>query len=94
MTQYIPCCACGRRFHREQKHGEVIYDVLPETVDIQTTSLTMNLGRRGRAELLAVEMYLLADNIFRMKIKPTESARQRYEIPVGDVLVSEPTLQK
>lgn len=85
---------CGCRFHREHKDDEVIYDVLPETVDIQTTALTMNIGRRARAETLAVEIYFLADNIFRMKIKPAATARQRYEIPIGDVLVSEPKLQR
>jgi len=54
----------------------------------------MNIGRRARAETLAVEIYFLADNIFRMKIKPAATARQRYEIPIGDVLVSEPKLQR
>ena len=54
----------------------------------------MKLGRRGHTDVIAVEMYFLADNMFRMKIKPTEAARQRYEIPVGDVLVSQPAVQR
>jgi len=89
VKQYADGCVCAR-FHREQKGDEVVYDVLPESVDIQTDVIRMKLGRRGRQESLVVEIYFLADDIFRMKIKPTESARQRYEIPVGDVLLSEP----
>jgi len=72
----------------------VFYDVLPESVAIETAALTMKLGRRGHTDVIAVEMYFLADNMFRMKIKPTEAARQRYEIPVGDVLVSQPAVQR
>jgi len=82
------------RFHREKKDGDVVYDVIPETVNIQATTLQLGLGRRGRANVLSVEISFLVDNILRMKIKPTGSARQRYEIPVGDVLVSEPMLQR
>ena len=91
---YVCMCVCGHRFHRERKDCEVVYDVSPATVNIQTNGLTMNLHRRGRAEILAVEISFVADSIFRLKIKPTGTARQRYEIPVGDVLVSEPTAQK
>jgi len=82
------------RFHREQNDGEVVYDVLPDTVHIQTDALIMNLGRRGRKETLAVEIHFLSGDIFRMKIKPNESARQRYEIPAGDVLLSQPAPQR
>jgi len=87
-------CVCGRRFHHEQNDGEVVYDVSPATVNVQTTALTMNLHRHSRAEILAAEISFVADGIFRLKVKPTGTARQRYEIPVGDVLVSEPTAQK
>jgi len=94
IKQYRADYVCGCRFHRGQQSGEVIYDVLPESVDIRESALTMNLGIRGRAEILPVEMQFLTDNIFRMKIKSTETARRRYEIPVGDVLLSEPRPQR
>ena len=82
------------RFHREQKGSEVIYSVLPESVNIQTDVMRMKLARRDRPENLALEIHFLSGNIFRMKIKPTDTARQRYEIPVGDVLISEPTADR
>lgn len=94
MHKYMPSCVCHYRFHREQNEGEVVYDVLPETVDIEATALKLKLRRRGRAEILSAELFSLADNILRMKIKPTETGRQRYEIPVGDVLVSEPAVRR
>jgi len=78
------------RFHREQKGSEVIYDVMPQSVDIQTDVMRMKIDRRDQLESLAIEIHFLADNILRMKIKPTDIGRQRYEIVIGDVLVSEP----
>jgi len=79
----------NHRFHRGEKGNEVVYNVLPESVNIQTDVIQMKVTRQDRSENLAVEIYFIADNIYRMKIMPTETARQRYEIPVGDVLVSE-----
>ena len=46
LVTYLLCarvCVCGRRFHREQKDAEVVYDVLLATVDTQTTALTLSL---------------------------------------------------
>jgi len=94
-ARMVRACVCVcHRFHREQNEGEVVYDVLPTSVITDATALSMKLVRRGRADSLSVELFFLADNSLRMKIMPTETARQRYEIPVGDVLVSEPTVQR
>jgi len=85
---------CCHRFHREQNEGEVVYDVLPESVNIDATALRLKLSRRGRSDVLTAEIFLLADNILRMKLRPAETYRRRYEIPVGDVLRSEPVCQR
>ena len=85
---------CYCRFHRQQKAGDVVYHVLPESVVVDTDMLRMNLHRQSSTDAIAVEVYFISNNIFRIRIKPTETARQRYEIPVGDVLISEPALQR
>jgi len=85
---------CCHRFHREQTEGEVVYDIIPESVSIDSSALRLRLSRRGHSDILSAEIFLLADNILRMKLKPAETDRQRYEIPVGDVLVSEPVAQR
>lgn len=80
---------------RKQKPQDRVYNVVPESVTVQSTSVVMNLQRRGRKDVLVAELFGLKDSKLRLKIKPlSKSARRRYEIPVKDVLVSSPVEQK
>jgi alpha 1,3-glucosidase len=39
---------------------------------------------------LLLDVYSLQDNTARIKLKELEPIKERYEIPLGDVLVQEP----
>lgn len=43
---------------------------------------------------LVVELYGLVNNTVRLKVNELNPMKPRYEIPVGDVLVEEPKLQR
>ena len=70
------------------------YLLLTDTVDIKPTKISAQVMNRANNVPLNLELFALQDNTARIKISEINPIRQRFEIPVGDVLVSEPTGQK
>lgn len=70
------------------------YLLLTETVDVKPTKITGRIMNRANNVPLNLELTSLQDNTARIRISEINPIRQRYEIPVGDVLVAEPAEQK
>lgn len=65
-----------------------------ETVNVQPTKVNAQLLNKANNVPLNLELTALQDNTARIRISEINPIRHRYEIPVGDVLVAEPTEQK
>lgn len=59
----------------------------PTGAEVQLLNIANNVR-------LKLSVNALKDNMARLKINELEPIRQRYEIPIGDVLVGEPKQQE
>lgn len=79
--------------HRAVTPGQSPYVVLPETINIQTTAVNLQILNTANNVKLTLELSGLERNTARIKVNEAEPIKQRYEIPVGDVLLEEPKRQ-
>lgn len=73
--------------------GQSAYEVITETVNVQSTSVNLQLLNTVTNVKLTLELSGLERSTARIKINEVEPIKQRYEIPLGDVLVEEPKRQ-
>ena len=65
----------------------------PGSISVQDAGCQMDiLDSRANAGVLQAELFTLADNMFRLKIKEKNGLRPRYE--VEGALVKEPKLER
>ncbi|XP_071162739.1 neutral alpha-glucosidase AB-like isoform X2 [Mytilus edulis] len=79
--------------HRAMTPGQSAYEVITETVNVQSTSVNLQLLNTVTNVKLTLELSGLERSTARIKINEVEPIKQRYEIPIGDVLVEEPKRQ-
>ncbi|ESO08740.1 hypothetical protein HELRODRAFT_74366 [Helobdella robusta] len=83
---------CKRQ--RDIPEHESPYYVDPTALQISQSSVKFQLNSRSpKAAPLAVSLFTLIDNTVRVKIDEASPLEKRYEVPVGDVLTSEPKEQ-
>ena len=76
------------------QQGQSPYVVLMESLQVQATSLSVQIINTKNNVRLLMQLFGLEKNTARVKINELEPLKPRYEIPVGDVLVGEPKQQK
>ena len=79
------------RRQRDHKPTESQYRALLDTVETTSSAVRVHLVNKWNGVKLRLEVIALQDNTVRIKVNELEPIKQRYEIPVGDVLLQEPT---
>ena len=70
------------------------YVAVLDTAEIQPTMLSVQLLNRQNNVRLLLELTGLDGGMLRVKVREHSPIRQRYEPPIGDVLVAEPVHKK
>lgn len=73
--------------------GQSPYIVLMDSIKIQPSSIELHIVNTDNNVRLLLQLYGLEQNTARLKINELDPIKQRYQIPVGDVLVGEPKQQ-
>lgn len=75
--------------------GTSPYIVLMDSIKVlQSSTVELQVLNTKNNVRLRLQVSALKDNTARLRINELDSIKKRYEIPVGDVLVGEPKLQK
>ena len=74
--------------------GQSPYFVFPDSIDIKASSISLKLQNSINSVPLSLDLYTHTDNTVRLKLNEVSPLKPRYEIPLGDVLVEEPTREK
>ena len=74
--------------------GQSPYIVLQDTIKVGDTGVNLQLLNTINNVKLVLELSGLERNTARIKVNEAEPIKQRYEIPIGDVLVGEPKRQQ
>ena len=74
--------------------GHSPYFVIPDSIDIKASSISLKLQNSINSVPLSLDLYTHTDNTVRLKLNEASPLKPRYEIPLGDVLVEEPTREK
>ena len=72
------------RFHRNKDSQS--FRALPETVTIGQSHVHGSLKSKNGENNLEFDLFMHRDKILRLKINEDSPARERYEIPEGDVV--------
>ena len=94
MDHMIPCMMhilCGRR-NRALKAGESPYHVIPETVVLSDSSVTMDLVNKQNDVWFTAKIQALEDDTARIQINEKSPLRPRYE--AQGILVGEPKTER
>ena len=70
--------------------GSSPYSVLLDQLTLDASKATVPLLNRLNKVQLKLEIWSLKNNIARLKISEMNPIKERYEPPVGDVLIGEP----
>lgn len=73
--------------------GHSPYVVELSSINMKPSCLELEVVNKKNNVRFKLELYALANNMARIKFNELSPLKPRFEIPVGDVLVKEPTLQ-
>ena len=73
-------------------HSHYVIDI--SSLDMTPSSMELEVVNKKNNVRFKLELYALANNMARIKFNELSPLKPRYEIPVGDVLVKEPKLQR
>ncbi|KAK7471500.1 hypothetical protein BaRGS_00035839 [Batillaria attramentaria] len=79
---------CKRQ--RALEHGQSMHVVLPDTLKVSKNSATLEVLDKKTDVRFLLNIFGLKDNTFRVKLSEAKPLRERYEPPLGDVLIKEP----
>ncbi|XP_025103603.1 neutral alpha-glucosidase AB-like isoform X3 [Pomacea canaliculata] len=78
------------RRHRALEPGPSSYAAQPESLRLSQTSAEINVLNKETGVRFVLTISGIKDNTFRIRLVEAEPLRQRFEPPIGDVLVKEP----
>lgn len=70
--------------------GPSSYAAQPESLRLSQTSAEINVLNKETGVRFVLTISGIKDNTFRIRLVEAEPLRQRFEPPIGDVLVKEP----
>ena len=76
------------------RSGSSPYFVELDQLTIDSTKVSVPIVNTQNNVRLRLEIWALKGNMARVKLDELEPSKERYEPPVGDVLVGEPALQR
>ena len=88
ILQYIILC----RRNRALKAGKSPYHVIPETVVLSDSSVTMDMVNKQNNVWFTTKIFALEDDTARLQINEKSPLRPRYE--AKDILVGDPKAEK
>ena len=89
----LPFQPCRRQ--RNVPENQSPYFVNPNSVELSPSKVKMILDSKDPKSVpLSFTLHTLADGMLRIRADEANPLEKRYEIPMGDVLVSEPIEEK
>ena len=82
------------RRQRATEAGKSPYVGVFDSFNLRPKSATFQLHNTANDVVFQAELFPLQDNTIRLKINEESPLVQRYETPVGDILVEEPRVQR
>lgn len=76
------------------EQGQSSHVVLPNSLKQTKNSASLDVLDKKTNVRFILNIVGLKDNTFRLRLSEAEPLRQRYEPPIGDVLIKEPTREE
>ena len=83
-------CLCVCRRHRALEPAPSSFAASVASMQLSQTSVSLDVLDKKSNVKFILKIFALKDNTFRIRLSEAEPLRERYEPPLGDVLLQEP----